>query len=944
MSDVSRNNQGLQSDFWLNFKRSRNAVVGSVIVLIVVSIAVLGPYIAPFDPASTSMFSTWAEPGGKHVLGADGLGRDILSRILVGARVSLTVAMVVLAITLVVGTVLGLISGYMGGWIDSLIMRFVDIVFAFPELILAILVASIIGPGTLTVIVALALVYWPGIARMTRALVLSLKSELFVEAAVACGTPTWKIMLKHLLPNIIAPPDRAHVRGRRLFDHGRSHFELPGHRHSGTPPHLGRHDPGRAVRTAHRPVPGPVQFRHSGLHHHRFQPAGRRFEGHPRPEGARQMSDPVLSVRDLSVSFSTLRGKINVIDRLSLEIAPGEILGVVGESGSGKSVTALAVMRLLGASGVIDQGTVNLAGKNLTAFTEDAMLKVRGVDVSMIFQEPMTSLNPVFTVGFQIAETLVEHLGYSKKRALDEAVRLMELVGIPEARARCDEYPHQMSGGMRQRVMIAMGLACRPKLLIADEPTTALDVTIQAQILRLLKSLRDELRMGILLITHDMGVIAEMVDRVLVMYAGQLVESGPVRGRFRLPQASLHPAPAPIHTAGARQEGPPADHPGRGFLAQQLPVRLPVSPPLSPGRGRMRRRAASTGGNRSRPPGPVPSRSRRSAHVGKMGGRAMTDFLRLTGLSKDFWVGGGLLKGKARRLKAVNEIDLSLASGETLGVVGESGCGKTTLGRLILRLLEPSAGSIVFQGRDITHYSRRRMRALRRDMQVVFQDPYSSLNPRLKVFEIIAEPLRNFGLSQSEIKERVAEVMNVVGLAYEYVDRYPHAFSGGQRQRIGVARALVMRPQLIVCDEAVSALDVSVQAQVLNLLADIKKRYHLALFFISHNLGVVRHVSDRIAVMYLGNLVELASEPDLFKSPQHPYTQALISAVPEPDPSRRGQQIILEGDIPSPFNPPPGCPFHPRCPKAQTICRKDKPVLEPKKGEMLAACHFPGPI
>ena len=327
-----------------------------------------------------------------------------------------------------------------------------------------------------------------------------------------------------------------------------------------------------------------------------------------------------------------------------------------------------------------------------------------------------------------------------------------------------------------------------------------------------------------------------------------------------------------------------------------------------------------------------------------MGGGAMTDFLRLTGLSKDFWVGGGLLKGKARKLNAVNEVDLTMASGETLGVVGESGCGKTTLGRLILRLLEPTAGSIIFQGQDITHYGQGRMRPLRKDMQVVFQDPYSSLNPRMKVFEIIAEPLRNFDLSQSEIKDRVAEVMNVVGLAYEYVDRYPHAFSGGQRQRIGVARALVMRPQLIVCDEAVSALDVSVQAQVLNLMADIKKQYHLAMFFISHNLGVVRHVSDRIAVMYLGNLVELAPETDLFKSPQHPYTQALISAVPEPDPRRRGQQIILEGDIPSPFSPPPGCPFHPRCPKVQDICRREKPILEAKKRDMLAACHFPGPI
>jgi oligopeptide/dipeptide ABC transporter ATP-binding protein len=320
----------------------------------------------------------------------------------------------------------------------------------------------------------------------------------------------------------------------------------------------------------------------------------------------------------------------------------------------------------------------------------------------------------------------------------------------------------------------------------------------------------------------------------------------------------------------------------------------------------------------------------------------MQELLSVEGLCKDFLIGGGLFKGKPKRLRAVDNVSLTIHSGETLSIVGESGCGKTTLGRLILRLLEPDFGSIIFNGQDITHISRSRMRPLRKDLQVVFQDPYSSLNPRLKVFEIIAEPLQNFGYSNMEIKKRVAEVMDVVGLPYEYVNRHPHAFSGGQRQRIGIARALVMRPKLIVCDEAVSALDVSIQAQVLNLFADIQSQYQIALFFISHNLGVVRHISQRVAVMYLGNLVELALESQLFESPLHPYTQALISAVPDPHPDSRGRNIVLEGDIPSPFDPPSGCPFHPRCPRAEKLCRQEKPVITVQQDGHLAACHYPG--
>ena len=648
---------------------------------------------------------------------------------------------------------------------------------------------------------------------------------------------------------------------------------------------------------------------------------------------------PLLSVNGLSVAFDTIRGRVGVVDGVSFAVETGQVVAVVGESGSGKSVTALAIMGLLGEQGHVEAGSIALGGTELTRLDRRAWRRLRGRDIGMIFQEPAACLNPLFPVGFQIAEVLVEHDGLAPREALKRAVGLMDRVGIPAAAQRVGDYPHQMSGGMKQRVMIAMALACGPKLLIADEPTTALDVTIQAQILDLLRQLNAELGMSVLLITHDMGVVAEMADRVLVMYAGRIVEEAAVGPLFEAPGPSLYPPPAPFDPARRAEAGGAADDRRRDAVAVVDARRLPV-PSALPRRDRaLPERGARAAGRRRRRPRRLLAPWRAGARLGEAGGRDMSapsPILAVEGLSMDFPAGRG------RWLRAVAEVDLAVEGGETIGIVGESGCGKTTLGRLMLRLLAPTAGRVVFNGRDITGLSAREMRPLRRDIQIVFQDPYSSLNPRMRVADIIGEPLRALGLGRRAIEARIGEMLDLVKLPRDSASRYPHAFSGGQRQRIGIARALAAHPKLIVCDEAVSALDVSVQAQILNLLAGIQRDFALTLVFISHNLGVVRHISHRVAVMYLGRIVELASEAELFAAPLHPYTQALIGAVLDPDPKRRGSRRPLEGELPSPLDPPPGCAFHQRCPRATDVCRASRPPLAPAGPSRQVACHHPG--
>ncbi|WP_348640978.1 ABC transporter ATP-binding protein [Mesorhizobium sp. B2-5-13] len=584
---------------------------------------------------------------------------------------------------------------------------------------------------------------------------------------------------------------------------------------------------------------------------------------------------PILGVRDLSVSFGTENGVVHAVRDVSFDLHPGETLALVGESGSGKSVTSLAIMRLTPTGSNVHFGgrvqltTADGKQRSLLELPTDEMRQIRGNEIAMIFQEPMTSLNPVLTVGYQISEALVAHKGLTRSAATAETVRLLDKVRIPDARSRLNQYPHNFSGGMRQRVMIAMALACNPKVLIADEPTTALDVTIQAQILELIKSLQKEEGMAVLFITHDMGVVAEIAERTVVMYNGEAVESGETADIFARPR---HPYTRALLSAVPKL-GSMQGH-GR-------PMRFPVVD-------------RTTG--KADVPSEVPETVKQTANP----------LLDVKGLTKRFELRSGLLAPLKGRVYAVQDVSFQLNAGETLALVGESGCGKSTTGRVMMRLTEPNAGSVVVDGIDILKLNRGELRRQRRHMQMIFQDPFASLNPRMNVGDAIANPLIiNQLATASEARDRVADLLQRVGLEPEMATRYPHEFSGGQRQRLCIARVLALKPKIIIADEAVSALDVSVKAQVINLMLDLQADLGLAYLFISHDMAAVERVSHRVAVMYLGEIVEIGPRAAIFQNPQHPYTKRLLAAVPVADPARRLQErTIVADEIKSPIRSP----------------------------------------
>ena len=671
------------------------------------------------------------------------------------------------------------------------------------------------------------------------------------------------------------------------------------------------------------------------------------------------MNTPLLQIKDLHTDIEIRNGVVRALSGVDLHVNPGETLGIVGESGSGKTMTALSLMGLLPQGGKVSSGSIILDGQDLTKMPLHAKRKMRGTKVGMIFQDPLTSLNPTMKIGLQVCEPLRVHENLSKREALARAVEILKRVGMPRPEVVINNYPHQLSGGMRQRVMIAMALVCKPRILIADEPTTALDVTTQMQILDLIDELRDEYKMGVILITHDLGVVAGHTDRVAVMYAGRIVETAPTKTLFTEPK---HRYTSSLMAA----------LPERALAAGTKLFSIPGAPPSLTNLPKGCRFAARCLWATDECRADYPSLSGDENHTfscfhpvqegdespavlqAMMDSGKAEDAVDATGqISHEVLLdvkeasrvyesaGSGFFKRDKGVVSAVDRVSITVNKGETYGLVGESGCGKSTVGRLIAGLERPSGGAIELDGRDLATLKGRDAVRIHRDVQMMFQDSYAAMDPRMRIDQILAEPMsiQKTGNAR-QIAGRIMEILEQVGLTEEILDRYPHEFSGGQLQRIGFARSLTLAPDLIVADEPVSALDVSVQAQVLNLMKDLQQELGLSYLFISHDLAVVQYMADRIGVMYLGRIVEEGPAHEVVKNPKHPYTKALIDSIPVPDPEFQHDEsaIKLTGEPPSAVNPPKGCRFRPRCPFAGEEC-KVQPMLTDETHRV--ACHHP---
>lgn len=698
------------------------------------------------------------------------------------------------------------------------------------------------------------------------------------------------------------------------------------------------------------------------------EPTGR-AEPADRAEGSATHNAPVLSVRDLHVHFGSEAGSIHAVRGVDFDLYPGRVLGVVGESGSGKSVTSLAIMGLLPETAKVT-GSVTYNGKELLGLSDREMSGHRGTDIAMVFQDPLSSLTPVFTVGEQIIEALRAHAPIAKHAARSRAIELLKVVGIPSPTTRVHSYPHEFSGGMRQRVVIAIAIANNPRVIIADEPTTALDVTIQAQILDVLKVAQKETGAAVIMITHDLGVVAGIADDAMVMYAGRPVEKGSVEALYERPRMP--------YTLGLLGSIPRVDRREKASLVpiEGNPPNLLTEPAGCPFAPRCPMRIEAC--DRGEPPlqGVEPghlaacirSADLRTVHaadeiypvpplpVGRLATlprQQRQTVLSVENLHRHFpMMKGALFKRQVGNVKAVDGIDFDLAEGECLAIVGESGCGKTTTLLEIMELSPNTSGDIRVLGTAVREVSTKsELRALRRNIQLVFQDPMGALDPRFTVYELIAEPLRTFGMAKKECEKRVRELMRTVGLEPDHLNRFPTQFSGGQRQRIGIARALALEPKVLILDEPVSALDVSIQAGVINLLDHLRADLGISYLFVAHDLAVVRHISDRVAVMYLGKIVEIGNVHEVFERPTHPYTRALLSAIPVPDPQteRTRERILLDGDLPSPLERPLGCDFVTRCPifagldqgNQNRCATTEPPLVRLEMADHQHACFFP---
>ena len=1011
-----------RSGFWHRFRHQPFALGGLGFLLLVTVAAIFAPLIAPYPPDLQNLNITNAGPSALHWLGTDDLGRDILSRLIWGGRISMRATVEIVGIALVVAAPLGLIAGFFRGAVDSVIMRAMDAMFSFPPLILALTVAALLGSSVNDTAIAIAIVFIPSFVRVLRGQVIAVREENYIEAARSLGATSPRLIRRHVVPNVASPViiQVSLALGFALLTEAGLNYlgigEQPptpswgsmlneGYQFIFTTPwalvfpgliimltvlsfnlvadglrdSLGRERPASSslVSSARdKRVSRLAKLR--GISPRAERPSATAPSTAENPDGS------LLSVKNLRVEFLTDGQWLPVMEDASFTVRKGKTLGLVGESGSGKTVSALAIMGLLPPRGCRAGGTAHFEGRDLMHLSPADFRQIRGNEIAMIFQEPMTSLNPAYTVGNQIAEQVRTHLHLSKAESWKVAVNMLERVEIPHAAERAHDYPHAFSGGMRQRVMIAMALSCSPKLLIADEPTTALDVTTQAQIVDLLHTLQREEDMAMIFVTHDLGVIADVADDVVVMYAGQIVEHAGATALFTRP---AHPYTEALLNS-IPQLTPPGEPlrfiPGMVPRPDQLPrgcrfhprcsyaidacvsTPVPLRPPGPAG-------TAATGGG---PPGEgtatALSRCLRQDELTLAGPRPVAEptvaeptmaeptmaaptpadrgqpMLVVTGLSKQFPLRSGLLQRVSGSVNAVDGVELSIAPAATLGLVGESGSGKSTLARLVTRLIEPTNGRVVLKGTDITALRGPKLRRERQGIQMVFQDPYSSLDPRQSILEVVGEPLRiHTELNRAQRQQRVIELLGQVGIGPHVLGRQPHEFSGGQRQRVAIARALALEPGLLVCDEPVSALDVSTQSQVINLFRDLQQRLGLAYLFIAHDLSVVRHLSDRIAVMYLGQIIEEGSANEVYTRPTHPYTAALLSAIPVPDPGRvrARPRIVLTGEVEMGEGATAGCRFRRRCPFAMDICAsvEPEPFVTPSGTTVRCHLHLEGP-
>ncbi len=1016
-----------RSGFWHRFRHQHFAMAGLIFMLIVIVAAIFAPLIAPYPPNLQNLDIVNAGPSAAHWLGTDDLGRDILSRLIWGARVSLRATFEIVGIAIIFAAPLGLIAGFFRGGVDSVIMRAMDAMFSFPPLILALTVAALLGASINDTAIAIAIVFIPSFVRLLRGEVIAVREENYIEAARSLGATSNRLIRRHVVPNVASPiiiQIALSLGFALLVEAGLSYLGLgeqpptpswgsmlnEGYQFIFTTPwalvfpglaimlsvlsfnliadglrdSLGRERPkSSSIVAADADKRPSLVTRLRGITPKADRPTAASTAAAaaaaPDPAAADVPTSTLLAVKGLRIEFLTNGEWFPVVEDANFTVERGKTLGLVGESGSGKTVSALAVMGLLPPRGCRANGAARFEGRDLMRLSKADFRQIRGNDIAMIFQEPMTSLNPAYTVGNQIAEQVRTHRHLSKSESWKIAVEMLERVEIPNAATRSRDYPHAFSGGMRQRVMIAMALSCSPKLLIADEPTTALDVTTQAQIVELLHTLQREEDMAMIFVTHDLGVIADVADDVVVMYAGQIVEQTDATALFTQPRhpyteallnsiPQLTPAGEPLHYIPGIVPRPDQVPPGCRFnprcdYANEGCVTTPVEllpPKGAPANGAQP--AEGAGSNRGRV---VPlSRCLRQDELTLIGARTVAEpattagavtstdqepILVVKGLSKQFPLRSGLLQRVSGSVNAVDSVDFSIAPGTTLGLVGESGSGKSTLARLVTRLIEPSAGSVVLSGTDITALRGPKLRAERQRMQMVFQDPYSSLDPRQNILEIVGEPLKiHTSLNGEERRQKVIELLAQVGIGRHVLERQPHEFSGGQRQRLAIARALALEPSLLVCDEPVSALDVSTQSQVINLLSDLQDRLGLAYLFIAHDLSVVRHLSDRIAVMYLGQIVEEGDANEVYLRPTHPYTAALLSAIPVPDPhqERTRPRIVLTGEVDMGQSAGTGCRFRQRCPFAMEICASvdPPPYVTPSGTTVRCHLHTEGPV